>query len=550
MAYGLPARALAVTIVGLILGAGLAFLAPTARAGTAVVFIEDFESGAIGSRWNATDNDAASDLDYWGVSNYRPHAGNYSAWSAQVGTQFGTGQNNSVVHQYDDNMQADLVINLSVSGFSSLTLSFWYWSRAESGGGDYLEAWYVAGGVNTMIFQNRGSASWTALSLAVPNNVEQLIIRFTSDPANNNFEGAYVDDIVMTGTENNAPTSFADPLPQFVITQTVDVPFSATDGVNESGVDYVELWYRNGTTGNFTLYRRPANPSGQWIVSPARFDVTYATGDGYYELYTIAVDNATNREAPPAVSDASTTVDTTPPTISIISPTDNAWMRASAVNVTWQGSDALSGMDRYEVRLDGGPLAPVGLATSREFTGLADGPHAIDVIAFDRAGNSRAANVSVRVDVTPPAAQVTWPAAGQSFTVSTVTFTWEASDATSGIDHFEVWIDDGAHENTTDLEWTFANIPDGTHTFHLLVVDRAGNTREVTVAFSVSTFPWWIVILILAAITFLLILFIVRRKKRTEERASAPPPIDAPEEPPRSTAPLDATEPEDPDSPT
>ena len=76
MVRGPPTRALALSLVCLVLGAGLAFLATPARAGTAVIFIEDFESGAIGARWNATDNNPANGLDHWGVSSYRSHAGN------------------------------------------------------------------------------------------------------------------------------------------------------------------------------------------------------------------------------------------------------------------------------------------------------------------------------------------------------------------------------------------------------------------------------------------------------------------------------------------
>ncbi len=458
-ANGRRRSALALGIASVLLVTGMAILPPAACAGTAVVFIEDFESGAIGSRWTSADNNTASGLDYWGISSYRTHAGNYSAWSAQVGNQSGSGLNNTDVHQYDNDMQADLTINLAVSGFTSLTLSFWYWSRAEAGGGDYLEAWYVAGGLPTMIFQNRGTATWSTVSLPVPNNVEKLVIRFTTDAANNNFEGAYVDDVVMTGTENNPPTSSALSLPTYVSTMTVDVAFTAADGVNESGVNFVELWYRPGTTGNFTLYTRPANPAGEWTVSPARFDVTYAAGDGYYEFYTIAVDNASNREAPPGVPDASTTVDTVAPGLAISSPI---------------------------------------------------------------------------VDAT--------------LTTSTVTVTWNASDATSGIDHFEVWLDAGARQSTTGLEHTFTNVSAGDHTLHVVAVDRAGNSREQTVTFTVtpppSAFPWWIILLILA-ILFILFLILLWRRRSEQEELPPREPKEESEEPAGTT---DAPEPPEPDS--
>ena len=152
---------------------------PPARAGIAVILSENFESGTIGARWNASDVNPASGLDTWGISSARANTGNYSAWCAEVGRQSDTGLNNTDVQQYDDDMQADLIVNLSVNGFTSLTLSFYYYSKTENGGGDFIEAWYVAGGVSTQIFQNRGTANWAFASTSVPNNVETLVIRFT-----------------------------------------------------------------------------------------------------------------------------------------------------------------------------------------------------------------------------------------------------------------------------------------------------------------------------------------------------------------------------------
>src|SRR3989442_1636361 len=159
-------RAHGVTIAlacSLLLGAFVALMIPPhVSAGTAVVFSEDFESGTIGARWNSSDLNAASGLDFWGISTYRINTGNYSAWCAENGTQSDTGQNNSAVHQYDDNMQADLVIDLRVNGFTSLVLSFYYYSKTENGGGDFLEARAPAGGGSTTALPNRAAPNTAA----------------------------------------------------------------------------------------------------------------------------------------------------------------------------------------------------------------------------------------------------------------------------------------------------------------------------------------------------------------------------------------------------
>ena len=75
--------------------------------------------------------------------------------------------------------------------------------------------------------------------------------------------------------------------------------YDATD--TDSGVAYVELWYRrNG--GAWEQY------GGQYTTSPIVFNTSATGGDGWYEFYTVAVDNAGNREAAPDEPSTSTAV--------------------------------------------------------------------------------------------------------------------------------------------------------------------------------------------------------------------------------------------------
>src|SRR6266545_872035 len=311
-------RPLAIATTVMLL-AGLALIAVPARvsAGTAIVFSEDFESGQISPNWEVRDTNPLAGLDYWGISNYRVHGGNFSAWCAQVGTQSIGGQNNSDVHLYDDEMQADLVVNLSANGFVSLTLSFYYYSHTESGGGDWIQAWYEAGGTQFPIFNNTGGTGnkFDLASVAVPTNVERLIIRFHSDTANHGFEGAYVDDVVLTGSESTPPTSSVSSLP--------------------------------------------------------------------------ALTNA----LPATIADAAMTIDTTAPTLTVTSPASGATVEGSAT-VTWDASDSLSGIDHYEVSVDGGAFQSTGASPSATFGDLAAGDHTVTVRAYDRAGNVQTASVS------------------------------------------------------------------------------------------------------------------------------------------------------------
>ncbi|MGQ0796930.1 MAG: hypothetical protein ACT4OI_03570 [Methanobacteriota archaeon] len=382
---------------------GLLLAAPRSAAGTAIVFRDDFESGSLGLSWTASDSDAGSGLDYWGVSGFRANTGNYSAWAAQIGSTPG-------VQQYDDNMQADLVLDVRANGYTSLNVSFSYFVRTENGGGDWLQAAYVAGGVTTVIFQQGGSSgnAWQTRTLPVPSDIERLIFRFQADPANHNFEGAYVDDVLLEGVEYATPTSSVGAMPAMTNQVPYDVPYTSQDSDNASGVAYVELWYRAGGSGSFALYTTPANPAGRWTASPIPFDATLASGDGPYEFYTVAVDRANNTEATPGSADASIVIDTTGPLLSFVTPTDGVSVGPSQFTAEWQGTDALTGVDRYEIAIDGGPFVPMGKATTRTFANVTDGPHTLVLRAHDGAANMREIRVNFFVGAEPSPAFPWW----------------------------------------------------------------------------------------------------------------------------------------------
>ncbi len=71
-------------------------------------------------------------------------------------------------------------------------------------------------------------------------------------------------------------------------TQQFDVPYVASDA--DSGVQYVRLFYRRDG-GSWTQY------GSTFTASPIAFDASSTGGDGYYEFYSLATDNASNDEA-------------------------------------------------------------------------------------------------------------------------------------------------------------------------------------------------------------------------------------------------------------
>ncbi len=88
-------------------------------------------------------------------------------------------------------------------------------------------------------------------------------------------------------------------------------------------------------------------------------------------------------------------VDSAPPTLDQISP--GGVVRSSEVVVSWHSADAMSGIDRFEVSIDGGGFVTLGQNSSFTIR-LADGAHNVKIKAIDVAGNPAMANLVFQVD--------------------------------------------------------------------------------------------------------------------------------------------------------
>src|SRR5205807_1839726 len=221
------------------------------------------------------------------------------------------------------------------------------------------------------------------------------------------------------------------------------------------------------------------------------------------------------------------TVDTTAPTASRSGPTPGQVLGTSPVQLTWTASDATSGIDHFEVRLDGGtPVTVAAGTTTYTFTGVSDGNHTLALRAFDRAGNTVLVSVAVSVDATAPTVSIVGPASGAVIPSSTSTVTWTAGDATSGIDHIEIRLDGGSAQTLSSAatSYTLSGLSDGTHIVNVTVVDTAGHSSSKSVSFRVDTSfvspsgPYGIVgltsIIVLVVVALLAALLIIRRRRR------------------------------------
>jgi len=492
--------------VGLaVLFVGISFLSLAngfASAGSQAQMSTGFESG-WDSNWSANDYNSASGLDYWGISSYRSYSGTHSAYCAEVGTNSVNSIANNVNHYYDQDMNAWLEIPIGdISAWSSAAFSFYAWYVTGSWSlADYLTVANSSDGTHYWIQWTQtdlSSTGWQSISFSLSTSTTSVAFIFISDPTVGlgPYEGVYIDDIVVTVTDSQVPTSSVGSLSQFQTTSSFSVPYTASD-LGGSGLAYVELYYRLGTSGAFTLYTPSTNPSGHWTASPLIFDSSSAGGDGQYQFYTCAVDNSGNHESAPSNPDAATIVDSTKPSTAIgLAGTigTNGWYR-SLISVTLVSTDTTSGVALTTYSLDSGDwlayLTPLSISQ--------EGIHTLDFYSVDNAGNAEIQkSATIKVDTIPPELVITHPV-NDTCVYGDLSITWQCSDS-NGIVKTEIKFD--AWDWQTVAGTTYGTmLTDGDYSVQVRVTDAAGNQAVRSVAFTADSTPPDLVIVSPAGIT-------------------------------------------------
>jgi len=132
-----------------------------------------------------------------------------------------------------------------------------------------------------------------------------------------------------------------------------------------------------------------------------------------------------------------------------------------------------------------------GLISSKQYTGVAEGVSYFIVRFEDSLGDwSDPIVYKVQVDLTPPQAFTVNAQAGAGLSGRTL-LAFNATDTVSGIDHYEMTLDNGASSTIalTDVQggiYTAPPILPGAHTVVIRAVDKAGNYADAHTQFVIS----------------------------------------------------------------
>jgi hypothetical protein len=313
-----------------------------------------------------------------------------------------------------------------------------------------------------------------------------------------------VTSVQWTFTLDRTPPTNAGPLTR--TTTTVSWP-AVTDPATPTatGVAKIEFYIDNGSGYALAATLGAGATSYNYGVLP----------DGVYQMKTRAYDNAGNTTDSPPITIMN---DSTPPAaFTLIQPVNPAlppittaaappacaatptFDASVPVNMSWNASsDAVSGLQRYDVSLDGTVLGSTAApGTSYTATGVSSGAHSWKVTAFDNFGNSTVGTptpLAVRFDSAAPSATAITPA-NASFTASTTpTLHWSATDD-SCVARVNVYLDGAlaATASGSENSWTVpaaSALAEGAHTWQVRAFDTLGNqTASAVNSFTVDLTP-------------------------------------------------------------
>ncbi len=356
-------------------------------------FSDDFEGGT--SSWAAT--------GLWHAVANSSCAGANNGFNSPV-TAFYYGQDASC--NYDTGSQTSGTLTSPViSGVDgSSTLTFQYYRQVESFSGDFdrTRVDILAGGSTTNVFSLNSSdasaAGWVssgAIDLSAFAG-QDIQVRFTFDSGDaqvNNFDGWFIDDVVVTGgasgctPTNTAPTAnISAPAngSTFTVGSSVSFSGSATDAEDGS------------LTGSLSW---SSNLDGG-IGSGGSF-ATSSLSEGTHTI-TASVSDSGGLSASDTVSITINAAPNTAPVVTITTPSGNiSVVEGTSVSFAGTATDAedgpLTGSLSWSSNLDG----VIGSGASFSTSSLSVGVHTITASVSDSGGASASDTVGVTVTADP-----------------------------------------------------------------------------------------------------------------------------------------------------
>lgn len=229
----------------------------------------------------------------------------------------------------------------------------------------------------------------------------------------------------------------------------------------------------NGTW--YTLTRNSSTGAYEVTLTPTASSTNQPGGYYNVEVEATASDGTTATASGSTMTSLRLVVqDTTPPTLSVTSPSNNLITTGSSVTVRGTASDN-SGTPTVKVN---GKTVTVSGGSFSTSVSLTEGVNTITVTAEDADGNTTTVTRRVIKDTTAPLLTVTFPPDGLMTNNASLTVTGSASDSSSSID--SVSVNGIAVSNKAgSFSWALGLLP-GDNEIIVTATDKAGYTTTIT----------------------------------------------------------------------
>ena len=281
----------------------------------------------------------------------------------------------------------------------------------------------------------------------------------------------------------------------------------------------------DGTWSSWTSYAAPSSVESMPRTRFIQYRAAFATASNTAtpEIRSVTITYERNRA----------------PNTQLVGPVETAWVNTTTPVLRWSVSDPDADVQQaFEVQLstdtsfanalDSG--VRISANHSWQTPSLLGSGWYWQVRVEDPYGAWSAWTISsFRIDINPPAFALTSPASGSRITTNNMEIGWVSTDSESGMDHFEVVVDNGLPvfvEGSSRVA-PVTGLTDGVHEIKVTAIDRAGNHASGSVSVSVDTNLFtlsgpthgYLVYGLVAGGAFLVgLAFYLRRKKTTAER--------------------------------
>jgi hypothetical protein len=184
-------------------------------------------------------------------------------------------------------------------------------------------------------------------------------------------------------------------------------------------------------------------------------------------------------------------IDSTPPTITITTPSEDLHINTTTVKFEWTGNDDGTPIDQlqFAYHIDEEPFSDFSSETSHTLTELGEGEHTFTVKARDLTPHEMEVTRMFVIDLTPPETRIDELA--DQIVPQTITFRWGGDDGFSEESEllFAIQLDSGDFgEFSRSTSTIFNQLAAGEHTLAVRAKDKAGNEdlTPATVTFIVS----------------------------------------------------------------